>query len=293
MDNGYNLVLKMGLVIVVMLSGLFFLPQMVSQTFGELLGDDATSTTAPTAPENKPPAANPTPTTQPAPPTQPNEPFDWSWAIGLAIGMGTVGAAGGLSYGAWRFRVHRRELATRRQRQLDLWAKGVAAFDAVSEALTQFEMDWESVCFTRPLLADVSEPATAEFHQAFTAAQSLYTETVPADDSAIAAFVDAAAKARVAFTRADDNATRKARLGVANDGRLLTETELKKLSQARGFMAQAHDPASTREAAKIAHDKALSLLEKAGVVIPKRLVAKVTQALEAELRPALVAGASR
>ncbi|WP_102145697.1 hypothetical protein [Mycobacterium hubeiense] len=163
------------------------------------------------------------------------------------------------------------------------------AVASVSERLWDFESDPESAYFTRPLLADVTEPDSAQFYSAYAKAQALHTEMVPLDDESIAAFVTAAGEAERAFGVADENARRKARLGVVSGGRVLTIDEKRKLGQARKLMAQALDTANTAEAAALAHAKATGLLDEIGVVVPERLATAVVHQIEATHRAALTA----
>lgn len=175
----------------------------------------------------------------------------------------------------------------RRAAQIELWQLGLHALAETSDAITAFETDPESLYFTRPLLADVNEPTTAAFYDAYEAARILRTDTIPADNEMIIAFTDAANAARRAFGVADDNARRKARLGIAHDDRRLTVDERRKIDQAHKLMRQAHDPALTEQHAHNALAKSLSLLDAAGIIVPERLTAKVTKSIETIHRPAL------
>jgi hypothetical protein len=230
---------------------------------------------------------------QPAttPPAVPDKPTDWTTAItigGVAFAIVIVIAAG-IGVAVWRSRhlEHARQRANRRQSQLDRWATAGAAFNEICSALAEFETDPESVYFNRPLLADVTEPASAAFYTAFAAAQDLHTENVPVDDDTITAFAAATAAARTAFDAADANARRKARNGIVRGDRTLTTGERRKVGQAQKLMAQAADASATSQFARTAHDKALSLLAEVGVDIPQRLIIKAAGALEADRRLAL------
>lgn len=228
------------------------------------------------------------PVSTPPPVATPDQPVDWITpaTIGLAI---LITAA--LILGAWRHltnhRVDKRAQQARRAAQIELWHQGVTTLAHTSEALMAFENDPESVYFTRRLLADVTEPATAAFYTAFGTAQALCTETVPADTDMIIAFVDAATAARRAFNAADENARRKARLGISHGGHRLTPDERHKLDQAQKLMRLAHDPAVTDENAHTALAKARSLLDDAGAIIPERLTANITKSIETVHRRAL------
>lgn len=155
----------------------------------------------------------------------------------------------------------------------------------------EFESDVESVYFTRPLLADVTEPLSGVFYTAYGDALSLQIETTPTDDDQISAFVTAANAAQRAFTAANDNALRKARLGVVHGDRKLTPEEKRKLGQARNLVAQALDHANTPELATTAHSKAQELLDEVGVIVPERLATSVVRSIETLHQSALTAGA--
>jgi len=171
--------------------------------------------------------------------------------------------------------------------QAELWQRGTQALAETSEALMDFETDPESVYFTRRLLADINEPATAAFYTAYDAARNLRTENVPTDTDIIIKFVDAAKAAQRAFGIADENARRKARLGISHGDHWLTADERRKIDQAQKLMRQAHDPAVTETAAHNALTKALSLLDAAGAIVPERLTANVTKSIAAVHRRAL------
>lgn len=290
-----------GMVVMVAMIGMLpvFAKQM-SATVNELTGAP-TSTSQVSAPPAAPPSAP-----APAPEARPTlTPYDLSPPGGdrsttdsvLAI----IGAVCGfvlvvivVGFFLWRsvsrHRSASREARERRAAQLQRWSKGVKAVESVSEMLWDFESDPESVYFTRPLLADVTEPDSAKFYAAYAKVQALHTEAVPLDDEQIAAFVTAAGEAERAFGVADENARRKARLGVVSSGRILTIEEKRKLGQARKLMAQALDAANTTEAAASAHAKATELLDEVGVVVPERLTTAVVRQIEATHRAALTAG---
>lgn len=247
-----------------------------------LLPSLLSQTAAPSKPGTKtaPPPPPPAPTHVGA-----GDPFDWS-IFGVIAGVAVaIAAVIGLGYVAVHLvgaRSQRRADAARvRAAQLQRWEKGQQAMQTISALLMGFENDPEAVYFTRPLLADVNEPATAAFYTAFTNARALHLETAPTDDEQISAFVVAATVALQAFTTADDNARRKARLGVIHGDRKLTEPEAHKLEQARKLLAHALDPANTPELATQAHAKAQKLLDEVGLIIPERLTATTVRSIEA------------
>ncbi|OCB26052.1 MULTISPECIES: hypothetical protein [Mycobacterium] len=228
------------------------------------------------------------PVSTPPPAATPDPPIDWVTpaTIGLGILIAALLILGTSRYLTSR-RVDKRAQQERRAAQIQLWQQGVTTLADTSEALMAFENDPESVYFTRRLLGDITEPATAAFYTAFGTAQALCTETVPADTDMVIAFVDAAAAARRAFGAADENARRKARLGISHGGRRLTPDERHKIDQAQKLMRQARDPAVTEENAHNALTKALNLLDDAGAIIPERLTANTTKSIETVHRRAL------
>lgn len=224
--------------------------------------------------------------TAPSAPQAPSQPIDWgSIGVGAAIVV-LVGVTAVAVVTAWRVTAARRR---RRARQIEAWSKGEKAFAEASNLLWDFEKDPMSVYFIRPLLADTNERASAEFYTAYAAANDLHTEAMPTDDDLIDEFAAAAKDAVAAFHRADESARRKARLGIGPGDHLFTVAESKKVDQARKLLAAALDPAATPSEATTAHDRALRLLDDVGVVIPERLVTKVTLSLEAAHRQAITA----
>lgn len=296
--------LMCGTAVVVAMIGM--LPWFVSQmgaTVNELTGaPTSTSQSQVSAPPAAPPRA-PAPTPESRPTVTPYDlspsggdrsPIDWTVLAIIGAVCGLVLVAIVVGFFLWRsisrHRSASREARERREAQLQRWSKGVKAVESVSDMLWDFESDPESVYFTRPLLADVTEPDSATFYAAYAKVQALHTETVPLDDEQIAAFVTAAGEAERAFGVADENARRKARLGVVSEGRILTIEEKRKLGQARKLMAQALDSANTTEVAGLAHAKATELLDEIGVVVPERLATAVVRQIAATHRAELTAG---
>lgn len=106
---------------------------------------------------------------------------------------------------AWR----RGAAKARRAEQIRRWLRASVVLDDIASEILAFELDPQAP-YTRPLLADVREPATAEFYKAYTATHSLRTPVTPPDEGAITAFAAAVANARRAFDAADLNARTKA-----------------------------------------------------------------------------------
>lgn len=222
-------------------------------------------------------AASPTP--PPVSPAPTPEPTDIPWeGIGLTALIVAVLVATVLL--ARRYLRGRARTVALRAAQLERWDKGVKALSTVRQAIIDFETDPLAVRFARPLLADVAEPASATFYAAFGEADALHTEAVPQDDSRITEFVNAALAAESAWAAANENALRKARLGIIHGGRVLLREDKRKLSQAQTLINQALDPASTLEFAANALTKAQELLDAVGLVIPERLAVNTVQAIE-------------
>lgn len=283
--------------VVAMFSMLPVFAKQAATVVNELSGAPTSTSQAAPPPSAPPPAPESRPTLAPddlSPPGGDQSPTGWTVLAIIGAVCGCVLVVIVVGFFLWRsVSRHRgalREARERRAAQLQRWSKGVKAVESVSEMLWEFESDPESVYFTRPLLADVTEPDSATFYAAYAKVQALHTETVPLDDEQIAAFVTAAGEAQRAFGVADENAWRKARLGVVSDGRILTIEEKRKLGQARKLMAQALDSANTAEAAASAHAKATALLDEVGVVVPERLATVVVRQIEATHRAELTAG---
>lgn len=269
---------------------------LLPTVFKTLRHADTASTPTSDAPTSPSTSAAP-PSTPPASPAPQPDVDPASWLVPMGIAAAGIAALIGLSIVIARIiagrRTARRQATQRRAAQLQRWAAGEKALTATSAALMEFESDVESVYFTRPLLADVTEPLSAAFYTAYSDALSLQLDTVPTDDDQIAAFVTAANAAHRAFTAANDSALRKARCGVVHGDRELTPAEARKLGQARKLFAQALDPANTTEAAATAHSKAQDLLDEVGLIVPERLASTVVRSIEALHQPALTAGAQQ
>lgn len=231
------------------------------------------------------PASPPVPAPAPAPVA--DAPIDVPWdAIGVVLAV-----IAGLAVGVLlvrRYRTGKARMVARRRDQLDRWGKGAAALAAAKQSLIEFECDPMASHFTRRLLADVNEPASAAFYLALGEAEALHTETVPDSDEQIAAFVTAALAAQRAFGAANA-AARKARLGISHGGHILSAAERQKLAQAQVLMAQALDESSSAQFAKTAIGKARELLDLVGAVVPERLAAKALLSIEQVHRQALPA----
>ncbi|MFT9517892.1 hypothetical protein ACM0A0_24555 [Mycobacteroides abscessus subsp. abscessus] len=223
------------------------------------------------------------PPASPAPPPFSSAPgsesagIPWAAVMLVVLAVAVVGAAVLL---VRRYRRNKARSAAARAAQVQRWAKGVQALNTARQGLIDFENDPLSVRFTRPLLADVNEGASAKFYTALGEADALHTEVVPHDDSQISEFVTAALAAENAWGAANENALRKARLGIIHGGRVLLGEDKRKLAKAQNLISQALDPASTLEFAANALTKAQELLDAVGLVIPERLAVKTAHAIE-------------
>jgi hypothetical protein len=255
------------------------LPHVLS-LFGTDAADDPTGAAAPL----------PAPQAAPNPPTaQVSEPFDWSILAIIFGGIAAIGLAVALVVAAKRARIRRKTEHERRDQarvaQLELWAKGMAAYNATCDGLMDFETNLESI-FDRPLLGDVNEPATAAFYAAFETAQERHLENVPYSDDQIQRFVDAATTAYRAFTAADTNARTKARANLVAGNRHLTRAEIRRTRLARKALAVANNPAAAPGEVQAAFEKVIELL--AGITeIPTAAKTRMTAAITAASRPAL------
>lgn len=284
------------------LGGLFALPNLFSSAEGFLSpqpSPSAADTTPAPSPTTTTPtttvAATPTASTQPAPDAPSATTFhpDWTLVAGvlaILVGIGVlVAVAVALGHLISKHRAARRDADLYRQDQITRWETGQRVFRTVAQQLTEFEIDDEAVHFSRYLLADITEPLTAAFHEAFSKASALNLERTPSDDAHITAFITAADEAQRAFEAANDNALRKARVGIISGGRQLTDAEQRRLSQARKLLNQALDPESTHSEATTAQTKAYRILDEVGVVVPERLKARTIRSIEALHKPELTA----
>jgi len=283
------------------LGGLFALPKLFSSAArgGLFASPDPFSsatdtTTSPATPSTAPPSTTTPPSTNAAttsaqytPDSAPSNTFhpDWAAVAEVLAVLVVIAALVAIAAVAWhliaKHHTARRDAHQYRQDQITRWEAGQRVFRTVSEQLTEFEMDDEAVHFSRHLLADITEPLTAAFHEAYSKASALNVERPPHLDAAITAFVTAADDAQRAFGAASDNALRKARVGIISAGRQLTSDEQRRLGQARKLLNQALDPASTQEEATTAHTKAYRILDEVGVVVPERLKARTIRSIEA------------
>lgn len=114
-----------------------------------------------------------------------------------------------------------------------LWRGHVAALNELRQKYVDFETDpWSA--FRRPLLADVAEPETAAFHDAFSHAQDLHTERRPRSRAEVDDFGAAVRAATRAWQVADMHA-RKVAVPTTS------EAERRRLRQAKAALLLAMD----------------------------------------------------
>ena len=142
-----------------------------------------------------------------------------------------------------------------------LWNRHVDALNDLKREYSTFETDpWSA--FRRPLLADVTEPQTAAFHDAFRRAQDLQADTAPASRRLVDEFGDAVHNALTAWKIADRHA-RKVAVPTT------TDSERRRLRQAQDALHLALDertsPAERRAALETVErlSKGLTTLEPA------------------------------
>lgn len=165
-----------------------------------------------------------------------------------------------------------------------VWKDAVRRMDALSRALMDFETDPESVYFTRPLLRDVTEPTTAAFYEAYSAASVLCHEHFnPSKDDSDTLF-RAVTQAERAWECADKNARRKAASGVTIGGRVLNRDEADELRTAQRALERALNHASTPHEAAAAWELAQRIVTRLDLQVPDDIRTKVVSALPSSLR---------
>jgi hypothetical protein len=159
------------------------------------------------------------------------------------------------------------------------WQNAVERHQAVAEAYARFECDAQAVLAT-PGLADVRQPPTARFVDAFAEAQALDTDAFPGGTHA-PAFVAAVDRAERAWHAARQAAERIRLSGLSPAERATVERVIKLLTTARDS-----DNDAERTAAYSRARSELAKLDKAGVI---HVPLPATAALDAAARGALPA----
>lgn len=273
-NNGMNRIVSAAVLMIAVVSITAVLPTLMSE-YRTLIGDSPRETDPVPQPEDAP--------------------MDWSWLKYVGIGIAVVVVLAILVFVGYRIvarrsRVHSAAEAEREVRaaQVERWGKGSAAYEYVALGITEFETDPETI-FTRPLLLDTSEPATAALFDAFHEVGKLHLENVPRDEALITAYVDAATAAKRAFVRANQNAQTKARAGITSGDRRLTAGETRNLERAKGLLRVALDPATENAHARNAYEKVTELL--AGIItIPAKFEDQLVRSIESVHRPELISG---
>lgn len=119
-----------------------------------------------------------------------------------------------------------------------IWSQASAIRSEVLDAYAEFELDAAEVLLRRPLLADVTEPATAHWLEALEAMNSAFPEDAPSSVAVARTCLSAAEKARAAWKVADKRA-RDVGLGH------LSEADGRRLEQVSKLLSSAQDRGTT------------------------------------------------
>lgn len=152
------------------------------------------------------------------------------------------------------------------------WEDARTLLRTVTDEFAAFEFSPMDVAFTRRLLWDLTEPATAKFYEAFDAANMLLTDKPPADPSG---FVEAVRVADAAWKSADRNARDKAEQGISGGNQVLDADRIRHRDTAKAAMTLALDPATTDSEAGIAWSRSMDALSKAGLTVPPSKIRKL------------------
>lgn len=150
----------------------------------------------------------------------------------------------------------------------DSWTRASDELLRVTNAFADFEFSPIDVAFTRRLLWDLTEPATARFYEAFGEANALRTHEEPRSAESSAAFVAAVERAAAAWDVADRNARDKAEQNVVSGGEVLSPERAKHRDTALAAMTLALNPSSTDAEAGTAWGKTVEALDRAGLTVP-------------------------
>lgn len=204
------------------------------------------------------PAADDHPTAPAAPPPQTESTsgsdIDWAhiWMIvGIVIAALLVLAAGVVTT-LWVRRQRTRSRVSRETVE-EQWNKAEATLSDVSDSYAAFNADVADQIFTRPLLADTTEPHTAAFISAYNAAQAAAFTSRP-DDKKLA---DTALAEAVAARDAWDAASAHARNVGLGD---LNPRQRVSLRRASRLLEQALDPGTTSDNRNNLIDKIVDLV---------------------------------
>lgn len=152
------------------------------------------------------------------------------------------------------------------------WEDARTLLRTVTDEFAAFEFSPMDVAFTRRLLWDLTEPATAKFYEAFDAANMLLTDKPPADPSG---FVEAVRVASAAWKAADRNARDKAEQNIYGGNQVLDADRIKHRDTAKAAMTLALSPATTDSEAGVAWSRSMDALSKAGLTVPPSKIKKL------------------
>lgn len=142
-----------------------------------------------------------------------------------------------------------------------LWDRHVSALNELKQSYLDFETDpWSA--FRRPLLGDVSEPATAAFHEAFAHAQDLHTSPPPASRELVDEFGAAVRAAARAWEVADQHARE---IAVPTT----TDTDRRRLRQAEDALRLALDERASAAERRAALGRVEELIKGLAAMTPK------------------------
>lgn len=188
------------------------------------------------------------------------------WILGALIATGTgifvMVALGVMLYQRRRAKAEAEQADAEMQAEASrLWDRHVTALNGLKENYIAFETDpWSA--FRRPLLADVAEPETAAFHDAFAHAQDLHTGTRPKSRSAVDDFGAAVRAANRAWEVADQHAREVA-------VPTTSEADRRRLRQAEGALQLAMDANASAAERRVALERVEELI-KGLTVMPKQ-----------------------
>lgn len=212
------------------------------------------------------------------------DPTDWG-TVGLAVSgvIGVCGLTGAGAYGtrrAWRSRKARHEAVRARRKK---WKSVNDRYGKVASEYTEFEMNPRAVLFTKRELADITDPYTSDFHERFSAMQDLLPESMPNTSEEVDSLVSAVSALEVSWRKANENAERKSHLWLAKQ----SAKALSDICKAEKLVCTAMDDACTPEASKTYVERAIALLDGAGVRYPNGHVSRAMLAIEKKNQRAL------
>ncbi|MGN7157716.1 hypothetical protein ACTHRK_16675 [Dietzia cercidiphylli] len=149
-------------------------------------------------------------------------------------------------------RGHEEPAGEDREEAVRLWSRHVDALAKLEAEYTAFEID-PSSAFRRRLLADVSEPQTAAFHDVLRRAQDLRTEEPPSSRRLVDEFGDAVHAAGTAWRIADRHARN---IAVPTP----TDSERRRLRQAEDALQLALDERTSSAERRVALERVEHLI---------------------------------